>query len=790
MEREPASIPAYRWRLRNNPLPKLVSFAFTVLFVALMAHDASAQEIDAGKKLFQSRCAGCHGVDGGGGEYGPNIVDLRRWERSERNLPDIIKNGITDSGMPAFPLPQPDIDALVAFVNSLRELAADHPAPGDAAAGERYFFAKGNCSGCHMIKGRGGNLGPDLSNLGRQRRLGQIQQALRDPASLQTPGYKLVEVRLRDGSSIQGLVKNESNYDLQLQTLDGTLRLLSRDEIADETRNLSSLMPRVSATGDELRDLLAFLSRLTSDNLTVFAPGATSSVSDGVALSRIAEPKPGDWATYHGNLSGNRFSPLREINAENVARLAPKWMFPAGASKRLEVTPLVADGVMYVAAANEVYALDARSGRQIWHYARPLTKGVIGDAASAINRGVAVLGDKVFLATDNAHMIALHRITGHLLWDAEMADFHKGYGATSAPLVVRDMVLSGTSGGDEGARGFVAAFNAATGERVWQFWTMPAPGEPGSETWIGKAIEHGCVTGWLTGTYDPATDLVYWPTGNPCPDYNGDERKGDNLYSSSVVALEAKTGKLRWYFQFTPHDLHDWDAAETPMLVDAEFRGRPRKLLAQANRNGFFYVLDRVTGEFLLGQPFVHKLTWASGIGADGRPQVVPGSEPSLQGTKACPSVIGATNWNSTAYNPATGLFYVMALESCAIYTKSSAWWEPGKSFYGGGTRRIPGDTSETFLRAIDLQTGKIAWEYPQIARERGLSGVLATAGGLVFFGDDSGAFAAVDAKTGKPLWHFHTNEPWHASPMTYAVDGKQYVAVASGPNIIAFALP
>ena len=780
MDRYPSPVPSCWWRLTT-----LLSIGLSVWFAALAA---SAQNITAGKKQFASLCAGCHGVDGGGGEYGPNIVEMRRWGgRSDRNLPDIIKNGIPDSGMPAFPLPQPDIDALVAFVNSLRAPAADHPASGDDAAGERYFFGKGNCSGCHMVKGRGGNVGPDLSNLGRQRRLGQIQKALRDPASLQTPGYKLVSVRLRDGASLQGLVKNESNYDLQLQTLDGSLRLLSREQIAEETRAPSPLMPPVSATGEELRDLVAFLSRLTGESTPLIA---TSKLGDGVPFSRIADPKPGEWPTYQGNLSGNRHSPLREINTGNVEHLAPKWMFPITNSKRLEVTPLVVDGVMYVTGANEVYALDARSGRQIWHYARPLTKGVIGDAASGINRGVAVLGDSVFLATDNAHMIALHRATGHLLWDTEMADFHKGYGATSAPLVVGDLVLSGTSGGDEGARGFVAAFSAATGERVWQFWTMPAPGEPGSETWIGRAIEHGCVTGWLTGTYDPSTDLVYWPTGNPCPDYNGDERKGDNLYSSSVVALEARTGKLRWYFQFTPHDLHDWDAAETPMLVDARFGGRPRKLLVQANRNGFFYVLDRITGEFLLGQPFVHKLTWASGIGADGRPQVLPGSEPTLQGTKVCPSVIGATNWNSSAYNPATGLFYVMALESCAVYTKSSAWWEPGKSFYGGGTRHIPGETNEKFLRAIDIQSGKIAWEYPQIGRDYGLSGVLTTAGGLVFFGDDSGAFAAVDAGSGSPLWHFHTNESWHASPMTYAVDGKQYVAVASGPNIIAFALP
>lgn len=757
----------------------------------LAASFACAQDVESGKKQFAALCAGCHGVDGGGGEYGPNIVDMRRFgQRSGRDIAEVIKNGIEDSGMPAFPLPEKDISALVAFVRSLRAPAAEHPASGDAAAGERYFFGAGNCSSCHSVQGRGGGLGPDLSNIGRQRRVSEIAQALRNPAANQAAGYGVVSVRLHDGSKLRGIVKNESNYDLQLQTLDGQLQLLDRAKIAEETREAGSLMPPAKGSEEEIRDVLAYLSRLSADNSGSSVLTGAPSGEDPGAFAAIADPRPGEWPTYHGNLSGNRLSPLREINKSNVEHLAAKWMFPIANSKRLEVTPVVAGGVMFVTAANEVYALDARSGRQIWHYSRPLTKGVIGDAASAINRGVAVLGTRVFLATDNAHLIALDRTTGHLLWDTEVADFHKGYGATSAPLVVQDLVLTGTSGGDEGARGFVAAFEAATGKRAWQFWTMPAPGEPGSETWVGKAIEHGCVTGWLTGTHDPSTGLVYWPTGNPCPDYNGDERKGDNLYSSSVVALDAKTGKLRWYFQFTPHDLHDWDAAETPMLLDAQFRGRRRKLLAQANRNGFFYVLDRETGEFLLGEPFIHKLTWASGLDEKGRPKVLPDSEPSLQGTKVCPSVIGATNWNSTAYNPATGLFYVMALESCAIYTKSSAWWEPGKSFYGGGTRRVPGEAGEKFLRAIELQTGKIAWEVPQRAAGFGLSGVLTTGGGLVFYGDDSGAFAAVDAASGRELWHFHTSESWHSSPMTYAVDGKQYVAVSIGSNIISFGLP
>jgi alcohol dehydrogenase (cytochrome c) len=256
------------------------------------------------------------------------------------------------------------------------------------------------------------------------------------------------------------------------------------------------------------------------------------------------------------------------------------------------------------------------------------------------------------------------------------------------------------------------------------------------------------------------------------------------------VALEPATGKVRWYYQYTPHDLHDWDAVQTPMLIDATFQGRPRKLLAQANRNGFFYVLDRTNGELLLAKPFVKKMTWATGIGKDGRPQLIPEAIPTPQGVKACPAVEGATNWMSTAYNPATGLFYVMALERCTIYSKSVTWFEQGRSFYGGTTREVPGEKGEKFLRALDLQTGNLVWEYPMTGPGNTWGGVLSTASGLVFFGDDSGALAAVEAKTGKPLWHFHTSQSWKASPMTYVAGGQQYIAVAAGPNILAFAIP
>jgi alcohol dehydrogenase (cytochrome c) len=734
---------------------------------------------DTGRKQFEAHCSACHGADGAGGEMGPSLRQQRRQMRSEQALKETIRNGVPDAGMPAFHLPPQEEAALIAFLRALTAPAAESPAPGDAAAGEAFFWGAGRCGDCHAIRGRGGVRGPDLTSLGQQRTLGEIRQALERPELLRRTGYEQVTVHLTDGKAVSGLAKNESAFDLQLQDAGGRFHFLRLDQIASVDRAAKPLMPAVHADAVQTRDLLAFLSRLAGP-VPGTVPPATARSEAGAA---------GDWPTYHGDPSGNRFSPLAQITRGNVSGLRVKWIFPITSSRRLEVTPLVVDGVMYVTTANEAYALDALNGRQIWHYQRSLTKGLVGDAAGAINRGVAIRGDRLFMVTDNAHLLALNCSSGGLIWDVEMADYRQHYGATSAPLVVKDLVVSGTSGGDEGARGFVAAYRASTGERVWQFWTMPQPGEPLASTWVGRAIQHGCGTAWLTGTYDPGNDLLFWPTGNPCPDYNGDERKGDNLYTDAVLALKPETGRLEWYYQFTPHDLHDWDATETPMLVDAEFRGQKRQLLLQANRNGFFYVLDRTSGKVLLARPFVKQLTWASGIGPDGRPQVLPGSEPTVAGVKVCPAVEGASNWMSTAFHPETGLFYVQALEKCNIYTKSSAWWEPGKSFYGGATREVPGEPGQKFLRAISIQTGEVVWEFPQIGNASSWGGVLATAGGIVFFCDDSGAFAAADAKTGKPLWYFHTNQLWKASPMTYLAEGRQFVAVAAGSNIIAFGM-
>jgi len=406
-----------------------------------------------------------------------------------------------------------------------------------------------------------------------------------------------------------------------------------------------------------------------------------------------------------------------------------------------------------------------------------------------MNRGVALSGDKVYMVTDNAHLLALNRVDGEVAWDTEMADWHKNYNATSAPLIVGNLVITGTAGGEQGAHGFVAAWDKSTGKEVWRFWTVPEPGEPGSETWKGKGIEHGGAVAWFTGVYDSETDTVFWQAGNPGEDYNGDDRLGDNLYSDCILALDPKTGRLKWYYQTTPHDLWDWDTTETPLVLDANWHGQPRKLLVQGNRNGFFYVLDRTDGKLLLGKQFIKELTWASGIGPDGKPIKNPNQEPSEKGTRVCPSQDGATNWYSPSYNPATGLFYMQTNDKCSVYLKRPDEFSFGRSFLGGAQRADAQTKPERILRALDLQTGDVKWEIPQVGNAGSWGGTIATATGLVFFGEDSGEFVAADAVTGKTLWTFPANANWKGSPMAYQFDGKEFIGVAAGGSIMAFGL-
>jgi|KBSSwiStaDraftv2_1062776.scaffolds.fasta_scaffold01946_3 alcohol dehydrogenase (cytochrome c) len=499
-----------------------------------------------------------------------------------------------------------------------------------------------------------------------------------------------------------------------------------------------------------------------------------------------------DWTSYHGDPGGNHYTTAPQINKSNVARLGPRWMFPlAGITQQVETTPVVVEGIMYVTSANEIWALDAGSGRQVWHFRRARTTGLSGNAAIGFNRGVAASGNRVFMLTDNAHMVAFDRFNGELLWETEMADWKQNYNGTAAPFAVGNLVISGTAGGDEGVRGFIAAYDTATGKEVWRVWTVPNPGEPGSETWAGKLTEHRGGASWMPGTYDPQLDLLFWPTGNPGSDYNGDERQGDNLYTDSILAIEAKTGKVRWHFQFTPHDLHDWDAQEPPVLVDTQWQGQSRKLLIQANRNGFFYVLDRTNGQFLLGKPFLKNLNWAKGLDAKGRPVLNDLKEDAQGQTYVCPGFQGGANWYSTSFNPTTGLYYFSALERCNVFSKRAMDWQAGRGFMGGAATPAPGETYTKSLRAVDISTGDIAWDIPGVTTPNTSSGgVISTSTGLVFYCENSGSFLAVDASNGRVLWEFPTNQTWRASPMSYVFDNKQYIAIAVGQSIMAFGLP
>jgi alcohol dehydrogenase (cytochrome c) len=518
-------------------------------------------------------------------------------------------------------------------------------------------------------------------------------------------------------------------------------------------------------------------------------PATISTAIDIHSDDLLAQPLAGNWLSYNGDYSGRRYTSLSEINKNNLAQLRAAWVFHAHNSSRLEVTPVVANGMMFVTASNDAFALDARSGRVVWHHSRPNAEGLIDDASRHITRGVGLWRNRLYMETDNAHLLCLDARSGNLIWDVAYADWNRNYGATSAPLVVKDKVLVGTSGGDDGVRGFVAAYDAWSGKLVWRFWTIPAPGEFGSESWPGKLYLHGGGTTWMPGTYDPKLNTIYWGTSNPAPDFEGGVRPGDDLYTDCLLALDPDTGKLKWYFQFTPHDLFDFDAVETPILIDAVYQGTARKLLVEANRNGYLYVLDRTNGKFLSATPFVEKLNWARGIDAAGRP-VLTEVKPTGEGTRVCPGYAGATNWFAPSYSESTHSVYFMALEQCETYFFKPQAFQEGQGYYSTGVKRIPGESSQKLLVAFNLDAGSIAWKYSQVGGGRSSAGTMATAGDLVFFGDDAGSFEAVDAQSGKPLWHFNTGQDMSASPMSYAVAGKQYVAIAAGSDIFSFALP
>jgi len=522
------------------------------------------------------------------------------------------------------------------------------------------------------------------------------------------------------------------------------------------------------------------------------AAGQSASRGLPVTYERLlnAAKEPGNWLMYGGDYRSHHYSTLNQITAENVSRLRTKWIYQMHRTK-VETTPIVVDGIMYVTRPqSDVIALDAETGRPLWMYEHKI--GVrLYVCCGEVNRGLAILGTTLYLTTLDAKLIALDARSGRVLWKRDITDPGMNYTATAAPLIVKDKVIVGIAGAEGGIRGFLDAYDAKTGERAWRFWTVPAPGEFGSETWGGDSWKYGGSSTWVTGSYDPELNTIYWGTGNPGPDYNGDTRPGDNLFSCSLLALDADTGKRKWHFQFTPHDTRDYDATQVPVLIDSTFAGTPRKLVVLPNRNGFHYVLDRRTGEFLLGKAYV-RVSWAKEIDKKGRPVENPNNQPTPDGNDTIfPGVDGGNNWMSPSYNPVTRLLYLNVREERRRFFKTDApEFQPGQSFFGGGGgggARFRPEESWGKLVAMQPETGEIQWEHRILSPP--WAGVLSTAGNVVFSATPSGNFYAVDARTGKELWSFNGGGAVFASPITFLSRGKQLITIPIGDNLVAFSL-
>lgn len=517
-----------------------------------------------------------------------------------------------------------------------------------------------------------------------------------------------------------------------------------------------------------------------------------------------AENEPESWLTYNGSYMSQRYSRLTQIDRANVDELELRWLLQNQTFGAWQSNPIVADGVMYLTERpNSIMAVDPVTGRVFWKYVHtPADNALV--CCGANNRGVAVLGDRVFMGTLDARLVAVDRINGELLWDVEVGDVNLAYSVTMAPLAVKDKIIVGVGGGEFGIRGYVAAYYAETGELAWKTYTIPAPGEPGHETWEGDDWQYGGAPVWITGSFDPEENLTYWGVGNPGPDWNAAQRPGDNLYSDSVIALDADTGELRWYFQFTPNDGYDYDAVQVPVLADMEWQGEQRKLMLWANRNGYFYVLDRTDGEYLLGNPFV-RVNWSSGLDENGRP--IPTPQP--EGMPTWPGNQGGTNWYPPSWSPRTELFYFSAWEDYAtIYEPEESEYVPGRAFLGGGfdvltpapgapgvgigrTNPINNWTDEVghaSLKAIDPRTGEEVWEFEQF--DVSDSGMLTTATDLLFTGGREGYIHALDATSGELLWKKNLGGQIVMAPITYRVDGVQYLTFISGHVLASFALP
>ncbi len=784
----------------------------------------SATAAADGQRIFDGTCQTCHGAAGIGdpGRGGPalNVTRLKQGD-GDADLFRTIRQGVSGTQMPPYKgLRDEQVWQLVSYIRSLQNTAASTGpsrgavAPeGNVAAGEALFFGRAACASCHEINARGGVTGPDLSNAGRLSAATLRQKIVSPNEPLPpAPGARgggggrggappvTLVAKMADGREIRGVRRNEDTFSAQVVDASGRLHLIDKLK-TPVTVETQSLMPNDYAKRLSADDITNIVSFLQTQQARDFTRTVTQQVGGGISYERLIKTstEPHNWPMYWGNYQGTHYSPLTQINANNVRQLKTAWSFPIlGGNSTLEATPIVVDGVMYTTGSGNpatVTAIDARSGRQIWRWTRQ-QKVVNPYEINPFARGVAILGNRIFVGTLDGWLIAIDARTGQSLWEEQVVETMEGSSITSPPLVLKDMVITGMTGGEYATRGHLDAYDVATGKRRWRFYTIPGPGEFGNDTWKGDSWKTGGGPTWLTGSFDPDLNLVDWAVGNPAPEFDRIARgEMDNLFSNSVVALDADTGKMKWHYQFTPDDGHDWDSVQDMVLVDRAWRGQNRKLLMHADRNGHFYVLDRTNGKFLSGSPFIYQ-NWNAGFEANGRPQPLPGTNSSPKGSMLVyPTLGGGTNFQAPSYSPLTGWFYLAFGEGGQVYTSSTQTVTRGQQYLGRGRAAGPPPArgpnqpaTNAGIKAIDPETGKTVWSYP-IYQGSLTNGVLATGGNVVFVSIRDGNVFALDAKTGKYLWHFQTGGNHQASPMSYAIDGKQYVALAAGNVVFSFSL-
>lgn len=763
-------------------------------------YSGDAAAVQAGKVLYQQTCEACHGGEAEGGR-GPALATGNFTHGGEDgDLFRTIRTGVPGTQMPAFStLPTENVWRIITYLRSLNtnNAAANEVVQGNPAAGEAIFWDKGGCGRCHEVNERGATVGPDLSEVGKNS-AEYLRTAIVNPnapVSFRQRRQRPVALTVitQDGKTVEGVKVAEDNFTLIMNDLNGNLRRFDRKDIREEHVEQKSLMPanyEQVLSPDDLQDLVAYLKTLKTRD---FSQTAKAALLAGLTFERLrnADAEPQNWLTYWGDYQGHHYSTLHQINTGNVKQLEARWALQMPPGPLLEATPLVVDGTMYTTYTTDgaagVFAVDAKSGLTLWHYERR-QKVVNPYQSNPFNRGVAVLGGRVFFGTLDAALVALDARTGRPVWETQVANTMQGYSITAAPLALKNEVIVGVAGGEFGIRGFIDAYDAVTGKRLWRFNTVPAPGEFGGETWSGDSWKRGSGATWLTGSYDPNLDQLYWTVGNPGPDMDASVRQGDNLFTSSVVALDPATGVRKWHYQFTPGDTHDWDANEDVVLTNHTVGGVQRELMLQANRNGIFYVLNRNDGKLVLGKPYV-KQTWNGGFHPDGTPILLPNWKATEQGNVVAPTGTGGVDWANPSYDSVHAKLYVSAKEGSAGFRSAPQKYVEGRLYGGGRPFAPPPEETKSGLIEIDGVTGTSKWVYPTFATSMA-AGVLATGGDLVFLATGDGDLIALDRNSWLALWHFQTGGTIASAPMSYSVDGQQFVAISAGNTLYSFALP